>query len=452
MPSKRKRAGPGVSYRDRDNNTPSGAGGGSSTGLSYSKRMRGGGQLNQIYKIASKNISGQGILVSCVQGKERKAALQFMDFLNDIADRVYSGVQPDWSHLHQAQDTSGSLGALNGGDDEEDMDALRNGPTLQPSAATSTQAESVQPHDTSTSSNGPAPKAKDEDDDIAAQIASELADIKASERSHGAQARWSKDRFRKVETDTECLVYISVARPYDPFVLVRSVLEEVEKTGEPRSRFVHRLTPVTETCDANYDSLVSHAEQVLPRSFSADAAEGAGLTFRIDPRIRSHSKLHRADVIQAIASSIPLSPTGTRIHSANLTSPDRWIVVEILKNAAAIAVLDDYDRFKKWNLQSLAESTNLKRAQQHDSNNDDGRIAASLARRDPTVLADTKTDTAATDANNTTAEPASTPLESQAVAEATPQSPAQDNEADRPQEPAAQTEGQEPSMTGFKLF
>ncbi len=34
---------------------------------------------------------GSGIFVTCVQSKERKAALQFIDLLNEVADRLYPG-------------------------------------------------------------------------------------------------------------------------------------------------------------------------------------------------------------------------------------------------------------------------------------------------------------------------------------------------------------------------
>ncbi len=63
-----------------------------------------------------------------------------------------------------------------------------------------------------------------------------------------------------------------------------------------------------------------------------------------------------------------------RVNNANLTSPDYWIVVEVVKNSAAISVVKDYERFKKMNLQTVAQAANERRA----GVKGEGRIAASL--------------------------------------------------------------------------
>lgn len=348
MPSKRKRSGPGVSHRDDP-----GSSGSRPRFEGPSKRRP------QLYRVPSKSIAGPGILVSCVQGRERKAALQFMDLLNETADRIYPGVVP--TPLPQ-QDVAPKTAE----EDEDDMDALRNGPAAatKPSA----QPEPAVPQ--------PAPPTADSDD-IEAQIAAELQHIKASERRG---PRSTTDRFRKVETDTECLVFISVSPPLDPLTLVVALLDEVAKTGEPGTRFVQRLSPVSNTCHADFSSLLEHSQAVLPRFFPPD---GPGRTFKIDPRIRSHSTLHRSDVIAAIAQAIPTTPSA-KLHTANLDNPDMWIVVEILKNTAAISVLADYDRYKKYNLQSVADAANQQKADQHDTAPAAaGRIATSLAKQAP---------------------------------------------------------------------
>lgn len=333
MPSKRKRSGPGF---NRD--APADAGGYKRTRPAY----------NQVYRVPSRNISGPGIFVTCVQGKERKAALQFIDMLNELADRLYPGIAPQ----PVPEPSAASVGNA---DDEEDMDALRNG-----AAASSTETKAVESQAPETETPAKEDQAdKAGDDDIEAQIAAELRDIKSSERRRGGVGK--AVRFRSVETDTECLVFISVSPPFDPYLLTYTLLEEVESTGVARSRFVQRLTPVSTTCPANATALADLARSVLPGFFGTN--EGEGKTFKIDPRIRSHSQLKRNDVIQTIAANIPTADPENdggerrRIHNANLTEPDLWIVVEVVKNAAAISVVRDYSRFKKLNLQSLAQTT-----------------------------------------------------------------------------------------------
>ncbi len=314
--------------------------------------------------------------MTCVQGKERKAALQFIDMLNELADRLYPGIAPQ-------PIPEPSAAPVGDADDEEDMDALRNGAA----ASSSTETKAVETKAPETETIAKEDKAdKAGDGDIEAQIAAELRDIKSSERRRGGGGK--AVRFRSVETDTECLVFISVAPPFDPYLLTYTLLEEVESTGVARSRFVQRLTPVSTTCPANATALADLARTVLPGFFGTNESEGR--TFKIDPRIRSHSQLKRNDVIQTIAANIPTADPESeggerrRIHNANLTEPDLWIVVEVVKNAAAISVVRDYNRFKKLNLQSLAQTN------EGDAH---GRVADNLVQgKAETEAAETKAD------------------------------------------------------------
>ncbi|SJX63143.1 related to TAN1-putative tRNA acetyltransferase [Sporisorium reilianum f. sp. reilianum] len=359
MPSKRKRGGPGF---DRD------APADSSAAFKRSKPA-----YNQVYRLPSRNISGPGIFVTCVQSKERKAALQFIDLLNEVADRIYPGVAPQ--PLPEVEEKKEAPAAEA---DVEDMDALRNGAVAERGEK---QPQPVEEKAEEKKEEAPK-KGEAEEDDIAAQIAAELKDIKSSERSRGPSKKGKSSagptpRFRSVETDTECFLFISVSPPFDPYLLVYTILSDVELSGEPRSRFVQRLTPVTTTCAANAADLSTLARTVLPTFFSTDPAEAK--TFKIDPRIRSHSKLKRNDVIQTIAAAIPTDSDGARIHNANLNAPDYWIVAEVVKNSAAISVLKDYERYKKMNLQSVALAANEKKAQLGaEGGEEKGRIAASL--------------------------------------------------------------------------
>ena len=365
MPSKRKRGGAGF---DRD--APSN----STAAFKRSKPA-----YNQVYRLASRNISGPGIFVTCVQSKERKAALQFIDLLNDVADRIYPGVvaQP-LPEVEARKDASTAVA------EQDDMDALRNGAVAeggeQPDRPIQEKVEEKAESAT---------KQVAAEDDIAAQIAAELSDIKSSERSRGNNAKKASGpprRFRNVETDTECFLFISVAPPFDPYRLVYTILSDVELSGEPHSRFVQRLTPVSATCAANAADLASLARTILPTFFGTNQAQAK--TFKIDPRIRSHSKLKRNDVIQTIAAAIPTGvdpdnpAESVRIHNANLTAPDYWIVVEVVKNSAAISVVDEYERYKKMNLQSVAQAANERKAQVQGEPAEQGRIGLSLVPKD----------------------------------------------------------------------
>lgn len=437
MPSKRKRSGPGF-HRDD---------------VSAAKRSK--PVYNQVYRLPSRNIAGPGIFVTCVQGKERKAALQFIDLLNEVADRIYPGVVPQpLPDPAQGQNAGGSEQDAQRREEDDDMDALRNGDGVADTSPATSVPVPVQVQDAKeeveeVKQETQAHAGKEEhvkEDDIAAQIASELAEIKSSERPTGPNGRSKAKsatgrsntpvRFRNVETDTECLLFISVSSPLDPYLLVYTILSDVERTGEPRSRFVQRLTPVSTTCSANATDLSTLAQTLLPHFFPRSTEHAK--TFKIEPRIRSHSKLKRADVIQAIASNIPTIPPTeeggepTRIHSANLTHPDLWIVVEVVKNSAAISVLAHYQRYRKWNLQSIAHATN-----EHLQPDAHGRIAQSLhpAPQKPDTISTTLDPTSNTDQIAHTPGPDQAPL-------STP----------NPANPASPATGDAQQLANFRLF
>lgn len=137
MPSnKRKRSGPGLSFADRDAR---------SSGPSTSNRSNNGGggkrsNYNQPYRLPSKLISGPGIFVTCVQGKERKAALQFIDHLNEVADRIYKDVKL-LPPLKREEEEKKKDEERERGSEEDLMDAMRNGPAPVAEAADREETE-----------------------------------------------------------------------------------------------------------------------------------------------------------------------------------------------------------------------------------------------------------------------------------------------------------------------
>ncbi|WFD24309.1 hypothetical protein MEQU1_003008 [Malassezia equina] len=234
-----------------------------------------------------------GVFVSCARGKERKAALELMDMLNEHA-----------AHIYPSTVTAAA--------DEDDMDALRNGPP-------------------------PPSRAAPPSDDIESQVHAELAALRAPSREHVVA----------LDTDTECLCFLACPAPVDATRLVLRLLQHTETTGEAYSRFVQRVTPVCVLCHADTDS-IQHA---APRALRAAFPRNRACTYRIEPRIRAHTSLTRDTLIPLIAACVP-SDEG---HRVDLAHPDVIIVVEVLRNVCGIGALHDFERWGKWNVQTLAE-------------------------------------------------------------------------------------------------
>ncbi|WFD43531.1 hypothetical protein MPSI1_002193 [Malassezia psittaci] len=178
-----------------------------------------------------------------------------------------------------------------------------------------------------------------EQSDIESQIRGELADLHAP--------RKQRSRIQYLDTDTECLCFIQCSPPVSARATVDQILQEVLKTGESRSRYIQRLAPVDKLCRAEQDAIRSTATEVLSNFFSSDQPR----TYRIEPRIRSHTSLSRDILISLIASCVPDNGG----HRANLTQPDVVILVEVLKNVCGVGVIENYEQMGKFNVQTVAQ-------------------------------------------------------------------------------------------------
>ena len=258
------------------------------------RRVEGGEHQRHRARLVSvlETPDASGVFMSCARGKERKAALDLVDVLNEVRRALTQ-------HAH----------ALYG--DEH----------------THGTAHTPQP------------------DDIEAQIRGELAALRAPRRSA---------RITPLETDTECLGFVQCTPPVDAARLVTRYLEDVLHTGESRSRYVQRLAPVSALCRAEVDAIRTAATRVLPRFFPADRPRTVRRTltqYRIEPRIRSHTSLSRDVLIPLVASCIP----GEGMHRADLARPEVVVLVEVLKNVCGIGAVDAYERLGNLNVQTVAQ-------------------------------------------------------------------------------------------------
>ena len=110
-------------------------------------------------------------------------------------------------------------------------------------------------------------------------------------------------------------------------------------------RFAHRVLPVESICFASVDDIVKAASPLIAAAFPASPP----LTFAVQLELRSCDglKLDRKAAVDALAALVPAP------HTVDLSNPDRVIMVQVIKNAAAVAVLSDYYDLCKYNLRCV---------------------------------------------------------------------------------------------------
>ncbi|KAI6779662.1 tRNA acetyltransferase-like protein [Emericellopsis cladophorae] len=228
------------------------------------------------------------------------------------------------------------------------------------------------------------PDEEDEDahQDIEASIEQELSDLKPGKPKTG-------QTFVVVHADVECLMFVRMAQPIDPVEFVRKICQDARDCKDVMSRktkYVNRLTPITDMAKATEKGLVQLATTVMAPHFvlnnggedlsedpstdadasapggeaandteptTTKAAEPSGEAFRptyaIRPSMRSHLTLNRDIVIKRVA-ELPGSS-----HKVNLTEPDKVILIDIYQMFCGMSVVDgvEWESLKRYNVNEL---------------------------------------------------------------------------------------------------
>ncbi|EOR01288.1 hypothetical protein E3P77_02679 [Wallemia ichthyophaga] len=268
---------------------------------------------------------GPAIFVTCVRGKEKQATHDILDILNEICDRYFPDVNVQQRNKVEIE------GSDNRQEDKKEDDKV-----------------DVDKDTTD----------KKEDSDIKSQLAAELDEINKTQTPFKKPQKSSTDlkRFVNHPTDTQCMIYLEVRRPFNPIAIVERYLEEVEQTGKMRTKYIQRLTPVSHVAHASENAFEALCGFTFQNYLDASTADGIGGNYRIELRTRSHNTLKRDFIIQKIVDSI--SPP----HRIDLSNPDRWCIVEVFKSVVGVSVVSSYAKFRKFNPFSLVEAKNKERA------------------------------------------------------------------------------------------
>ncbi|KAG7089374.1 hypothetical protein E1B28_011064 [Marasmius oreades] len=233
---------------------------------------------------SARSVDGPGVWVSCVKGKEKKTVGELYDLFESLA----LGLWP-------------LEGTSPDGSDSEENEGSHGEP-------------------------------------LEDQISNEIAAMKKPR---------TEKRFVNCRTDTPCVVFISCKPPVDPVKLVETHIQNVQRTGAPRTRYIHRFVPVSGTCYTRTEDMQALVRKIISE-YLARHPESSSTTYKIELRIRNHTSLTRPVIIKMIAECIPES------LKVDLTDPQIFVLVEIFKSVCGIAITKDYYTLHKYNVMELA--------------------------------------------------------------------------------------------------
>lgn len=203
----------------------------------------------------------------------------------------------------------------------------------------------VEGYDSSANDRDNGSDADENEDDLETQIAKEVAALKRPK---------VEKRFANCLTNTQCVIFMSCKPPVDPVKLVMQHVDNVQKTGVTRTKYTHRLTPVSGTCVANLPELHSLCRRTVAAYSAQDNSEGSprARKYKVELRVRNHNTLTRMEIIQEVAKCMPSN------YTVDLDNPDVFVLVEVFKSTFGMSIVEDYYRFQKFNVMELANAHN----------------------------------------------------------------------------------------------
>ncbi|KAJ1651675.1 hypothetical protein IWQ61_007816 [Dispira simplex] len=256
----------------------------------------------------------QGILVTCTRHKESRCIREVETMLESYIEILYPEV---WEQAQQ-----GTL----------------------PAITAPTSSEEKLPNDDndikgSDSENNESTKKPPTQLSIEDRVTRELALLK--------QPR-SNRLVTPLHTMTACLVFFKISPHINPNVLVPHIVKDLAETKKRVTRFTNRLLPVAQTCYANPHDIIALAKTLLAPIFHQEASPAS--TFAIIPKIRNNQRVDRMSLIHTIAEVV--GPN----HTVDLENPRYFILVDVLKSICFMSVVQDYYRYRKFNLYTIGDS------------------------------------------------------------------------------------------------
>lgn len=128
-----------------------------------------------------------------------------------------------------------------------------------------------------------------------------------------------------------------------------------------------RLIPLERTCQVNAADLTNTAKPLLARAFlgdgghepRSDGTKRPPTSYHVEFRSRNCSAISRDDGIHAVVQALPpqedFARANTCLPVVDFKHSDVSIVVETFKSTCGVAVVPQYDEYKKFNLRALCD-------------------------------------------------------------------------------------------------
>lgn len=278
----------------------------------------GSSNRNKKYKVSGFiDPNTSGVYATCNRGRELGCRKELVKLLSEKIEQLY----PDWKESVDAEKEDEPTK-----DDEPEKDESNEEPDKDVKEQKSEKAE------------------EKKELTVEEQVEQELQEMK---KTRGPK---SHPLLVPMELGCECLVFVKVKKPAMSVELVQSLCEEAYTSKQKNTRFTQKLSPIETSVSASAEKLEKLAKLVLKPHFHQENQKP--LKFAIQVTRRNFNSLEKEDIIKKIASLV-----GTdHGHSVDLKNYDKLIMVECYKTNVGMAVVSDFQKYDKFNLEQIFEN------------------------------------------------------------------------------------------------
>lgn len=158
----------------------------------------------------------------------------------------------------------------------------------------------------------------------------------------------SKRRFSNLDSGCNGVVFVQIRKidaDPSPTDIVQHMMTSLSSAGKHVSRFLLRVLPIEVTCYASEDEITKAIKPLISQHFPSE--NHSGHKFAVLYEARANTGIDRAKIINAVAKCVPAP------HKVDLNSPDKNIVVQIVKTMCLIGVIEKYKELAKFNVRQL---------------------------------------------------------------------------------------------------
>lgn len=197
------------------------------------------------------------------------------------------------------------------------------------------------------------------------QIKQELLEIKKP-KTTGNNGKSKKEILQFIDIGCECMLFCKTRKPIEPEKFIRRIIDDLSDPNvlEKRTRYIQKLTPITNSCNATMEQFIKLLDEVLKPHFFSDEVK-KDYTFSVELSRRNFNTIERDDIIDQVVKQVTADPKHN--HTVNLKQYDKLIIVECFKSNMGVSVVDgDYKKCKKYNIQQIFESKFNDKKEQED--------------------------------------------------------------------------------------